>query len=103
MISLPGGGGKAGSRFLFVAACLVVVVHGLRLASPVLLPFSLALFLAILSVPLMLGLHTFMGRYSTDWTLLMAASVMAMVPVILVFLFGQRYFEKGIVMSGIKG
>ena len=53
--------------------------------------------------PLMLGLHTFMGRYSTDWTLLMAASVMAMIPVILVFLFGQRFFQKGIVMSGIKG
>jgi len=53
--------------------------------------------------PLMLGLHTFMGRYSTDWTLLMAASLMAMVPVIVVFLFGQRFFRRGIVMSGIKG
>jgi len=53
--------------------------------------------------PLMLGLHTFMGRYSTDWTLLMAASVIVMVPVLIVFILGQRYFVKGIVMSGIKG
>ena len=53
--------------------------------------------------PLMLGLHTFMGRYSTDWTLLMAASVMVMIPVLVVFVFGQRYFVKGIQMSGIKG
>lgn len=53
--------------------------------------------------PLMLGLYTFMGRYSTDWTLLTAASVICMVPVLLVFIFGQRYFVKGIVMSGIKG
>lgn len=53
--------------------------------------------------PLMLGLHTFMGRYSTDWTLLMAASVMVMVPVLLVFIFGQRYFVKGIQMTGLKG
>ncbi len=53
--------------------------------------------------PLMLGLHTFMGRYSTDWTLLMAASVMVMIPVLLVFILGQRYFVKGIVMSGLKG
>lgn len=53
--------------------------------------------------PLMLGLHTFMGRYSTDWTLLMAASVMVMVPVLLIFIFGQRYFVKGIQMTGLKG
>lgn len=53
--------------------------------------------------PLMLGLHTFMGRYSTDWTLLMAASLMVMIPVLLVFIAGQRYFVRGIQMSGIKG
>jgi multiple sugar transport system permease protein len=53
--------------------------------------------------PLMLGLHTFMGRYSTDWTLLMAASVMVMVPVLVVFVLGQRYFVKGIQMTGLKG
>ncbi len=53
--------------------------------------------------PLMLGLHTFMGRYTTDWTLLMAASVMVMVPVLVVFIVGQRFFVRGIVMSGIKG
>lgn len=53
--------------------------------------------------PLMLGLHTFMGRYTTDWTLLMAASVMVMVPVLVVFVLGQRYFVRGIQMSGIKG
>lgn len=52
---------------------------------------------------LMLGLHTFMGRYNTDWTLLMAASVMVMVPVLIVFVLGQRHFVKGIQLSGIKG
>jgi multiple sugar transport system permease protein len=52
---------------------------------------------------LMLGLHTFMGRYTTDWTLLMSASVMVMVPVLIVFVLGQRYFVKGIQLSGIKG
>ncbi|MDI9585160.1 MAG: carbohydrate ABC transporter permease [Acidobacteriota bacterium] len=53
--------------------------------------------------PLMLGLHTFMGRYSTDWTLLMSASVMVIIPVLLVFILGQRYFVRGIVMTGLKG
>lgn len=54
-------------------------------------------------MPLMLGLYSFMGQYNVEWGLLMAASVMAMVPVILVFVFGQRYFVQGVVLSGIKG
>lgn len=83
MISLPGGGGKAGSRFLFVAACLVVVVHGLRLASPVLLPFSLALFLAILSVPLMLGLQ----KRGVPRPIAVLLSVLAIVAVLSVVIF----------------
>ena len=37
------------------------------------------------------------------WSLLMAASLMVMVPVLVVFMFGQRYFVKGIVLSGLKG
>ncbi|HPA21415.1 MAG TPA: AI-2E family transporter [Verrucomicrobiae bacterium] len=47
---------NAGARFLLVAACFVVVVQGLKVAAPVLLPFALAMFLAILSLPLMWGL-----------------------------------------------
>jgi multiple sugar transport system permease protein len=35
--------------------------------------------------------------------LLMAACVMAMLPVIIIFFLGQRFFVQGIVMSGIKG
>ena len=54
-------------------------------------------------MPLMLGLYSFMGQYSVEWNLLMAASVMVMAPVIIVFLIGQRYFVQGIVLSGMKG
>ena len=50
-----------------------------------------------------IGLYAFMGQYSTEWTLLMAASLVALLPVLLVFVLGQRYFVKGIVMSGLKG
>ncbi len=46
-----------GARFLLVAACSVVVVWGLQFAAPILLPFALALFLAVLSLPLMLWLQ----------------------------------------------
>ena len=50
-----------------------------------------------------LGLASFQGLYSTDWTLLMAATVIATVPIILVFIFNQKYFTEGIQLSGLKG
>jgi multiple sugar transport system permease protein len=37
-----------------------------------------------------------------QWELLMAGSVLVMIPIIILFLLGQRYFVKGIVMTGIK-
>lgn len=46
-----------GARFLLVLACLVVVVAGLRTAAPILVPFALALFLAVVSMPVMFGLR----------------------------------------------
>jgi predicted PurR-regulated permease PerM len=46
-----------GARLLFNLACLVVVVYGLRYASAILLPSALALFLAVLSLPLLLLLR----------------------------------------------
>jgi len=46
-----------GARFLMVLAAAVVVVAGLRAGAPILLPFSLALFLAILSLPVMFWLQ----------------------------------------------
>ena len=54
---------------------------------------------------LSLGLHAFNSNYGqgTDWHLLMAASLVVMLPVILVFFFAQRYFIQGVVFSGVKG
>ena len=43
-----------GARLLFILACLVVVVYGLKFAAPILLPSALALFLAVLSLPIMM-------------------------------------------------
>lgn len=50
-----------------------------------------------------IGLTVFMQRYSTDYSQLMATSVMATVPVILLFVFNQRYFVESIRLQGIKG
>jgi predicted PurR-regulated permease PerM len=46
-----------GIKVLFSMACVVVVVSGLRLAAPILLPSALALFLAVLSLPVMIWLR----------------------------------------------
>lgn len=50
-----------------------------------------------------IGLESFKTLYSTDWNLLMAGSVMAMLPIIIIFIFNQRYFIEGVKLTGIKG
>lgn len=53
---------------------------------------------------LSMALQGFTGMYGTTrWDLLMAASLAAVLPCILLFFFAQRYFIQGIVVSGIKG
>lgn len=52
---------------------------------------------------LALGLRAFQGEYGTDWNLLMAASLVVMLPPVLLFFFAQRYFIQGVVFTGIKG
>ena len=49
-----------------------------------------------------IGLSAFQDKFSVEYNLLMAASLMVMVPTLLVFLFNQRFFTKGIQLSGIK-
>jgi multiple sugar transport system permease protein len=50
-----------------------------------------------------LGLNVFLGYFQTQWNLMMAATVLISVPPIMVFVFGQKHFIKGIAFSGIKG
>jgi len=49
-----------------------------------------------------LGLAVMQGLYSTDWPSLMAASVLSVMPIIIVFLCAQEFFVKGITLSGLK-
>ncbi|WP_028546285.1 carbohydrate ABC transporter permease [Paenibacillus taiwanensis] len=54
--------------------------------------------------PLSLGLANFTASYgSTPWQLLMAASIIAVTPPLLLFFFAQKHFIRGIVISGSKG
>jgi multiple sugar transport system permease protein len=49
------------------------------------------------------GLSTFQGQFKVEWHLLMAGSVIAMLPVLIVYIVGQRWFIKGITMTGMGG
>lgn len=46
--------------------------------------------------PLTVGIYSFLGEYSTDWTGLTAAATLSVAPVILLFLFLQRFFIRGL-------
>ncbi len=49
-----------------------------------------------------LGLSTFNSQFNAQWHLLMPGSVLVTIPLILIFVVGQRYFVKGISMTGMK-
>ncbi len=50
-----------------------------------------------------IGLRMFISQYSAEYGLIMAASVVALIPVLVVFLALQRFFVEGIATSGLKG
>ena len=52
---------------------------------------------------LQLGIAQFRFQYQTLWPQLMAASVIAILPIAAIYIFFQRYFVAGVVSSGVKG
>lgn len=50
-----------------------------------------------------LGLKMFIGQYSAEYGLIMAGSVLSLIPVIIVFLCLQKYFVEGVAATGLKG
>lgn len=49
------------------------------------------------------GLASFQGQYSIQWNLLMAGSVIAIVPILIIYLIGQKWFVRGITLTGMGG
>jgi multiple sugar transport system permease protein len=49
------------------------------------------------------GLQTFHSAHHTDWNLTMAATLLVMAPVIIVFFFAQKAFIEGVTLTGVKG
>ena len=50
-----------------------------------------------------IGLRMFISQYSAEYGLIMAASVIALIPVLVVFLALQKYFVQGVASTGLKG
>lgn len=52
---------------------------------------------------LTVGMQLFKGQYSIAWNLLMAGSVISVIPILILYIFLQKYFVEGIAMTGMKG
>ena len=48
------------------------------------------------------GLNSFLSRFNKQWAMLMAGSLMALIPIILAFILAQRFIVRGINLAGVK-
>jgi multiple sugar transport system permease protein len=55
------------------------------------------------TLPLGLAAFQAMAAIKTPWHLVMAAAVMSVAPILVVFILGQKYYVRGIVTTGLKG
>lgn len=50
-----------------------------------------------------LGLRGMISEFTSQYGIIMAVSVLSLIPIVIIFLFAQKYFVEGIAMSGLKG
>jgi len=55
------------------------------------------------TMTLPLALNTLNGQYATEYNVLMAGSLISMIPIIIVYILAQKYFKSGFMAGGIKG
>lgn len=91
MMILEGTDQSPGLKVLFSLACVVVIVFGLRLAAPILLPAALALFLTVLSLPIMVWLRN--RRVPKASAVIIPVLVNVAVVGLLITLFSQSLSE----------
>jgi multiple sugar transport system permease protein len=54
------------------------------------------------NLTIQLGIRKFITQYSAQYHLIMATAVLAIVPILVIFLYFQKYFVKGLALSGLK-
>ena len=50
-----------------------------------------------------IALSTLNGQYNKEYNVLMAGSLISMIPILLLYIFAQKYFKNGLMAGGIKG
>jgi multiple sugar transport system permease protein len=55
------------------------------------------------SKTLPLGVLKFYGQYTQDWNFMMASALVMTIPIVVIVLLGQRYFQRGIALTGMGG
>lgn len=50
-----------------------------------------------------IALSTLNGQYDTEYNVMMAGSLISMIPIILIYTFAQKYFKHGLMAGGVKG
>ncbi|MFC7534140.1 carbohydrate ABC transporter permease [Actinoplanes sp. GCM10030250] len=50
-----------------------------------------------------IGLKSFISQYNAEYALIMTGSVLSVLPIVVIFLLGQRYFVEGVATTGLKG
>ena len=50
-----------------------------------------------------IGLKSFISQYNAEYALIMTGSVLSVLPIVIIFLLGQRYFVEGVATTGLKG
>ena len=56
---------------------------------------------AMRTIPI--GLSSFQGQFNTEWHLLMTGAVIALLPILIIYIIGQNWFVRGIAFSGLGG
>jgi len=83
------------------AVAVFAILHFLHMWNDYLLPLLVMTRRQLFT--LQIGIVNFQGEYRAEWNLMMSMVIVSIIPTILIFLFFQRYFVRGIAMTGMKG
>lgn len=52
---------------------------------------------------LTLALNSLTGQYGTEYNIMMAGSLLSMIPIVVIYALAQKYFKEGLMAGGVKG